>query len=275
MLIILLLGFATIASTFLIRHWRERKRVADAASMRAQEAQAQLRKLSGLRHQLAEALAALGDQQASVLYNTVPRFTAIIGKVENLPLQDLMEPGMPSLSPRKRRRVSPTARALYGAAGVGTELITWLHGGGLPGQLLGVRLSPVVSALLSAQEPPCSADDIRLLRRLCAELGALREDAYAAQQQLLQQQKKSVQLMIDLQRLLSLNSNYRSLSTFPLPGQLHSPRAIVKRCVRTTQRLTQLTICPLRQPEDHVPQPAADAERHPRFSRVISLSLAR
>lgn len=238
--------------------------------MRAQEAQALLRKLSGLRHQLAEALAALGDQQASVIHSTVPMFTAIIGKVENLPLQDLMAPGMPSLSPRRRRRISPSARALYGAAGVSTELITWLHGGGLPGQLLGVRLSPVVSALLSAQEPPCSADDIRLLRRLCAELGALREDAYAAQQQ-----KKSVQLMIDLQRLLSQNSNYRSLSSFPLPGQRYSPRAIVKRCVRTTQRLTQLTICPLRQPEDHVPRPAADADRHPRFSGVISLSPAR
>ena len=68
-------------------------------------------------------------------------------------------------------------------------------------------------------------------------------------------------------------ANYRSLSGYPLPGQLRSPRAIIHQTVHTAQSLTAAALTPLRAANDEQPQPARP--QHAAAPALLALATAR
>jgi len=227
----------------------QRRQEAHAATARLAQGHVLARQLAGRRVALERALCALGDGQSEALCGALPEALALLGRLRSFSAAEVADPRLPALRRHKRRRIAPAARALYGMAGTGAGVLGWLAGEPAPARLLGVSLGPGARALLDGTAAPCTEDDLAALRRLSGVLGRLSERCGAAQQALTRRRRRLAELSLDLRIVLNQNTDYRSLSVYPLPGQLHGPRSVVQRLVRAAQALVAQADAPLVAPE--------------------------
>ncbi|MFT5679905.1 MAG: hypothetical protein ACI8RZ_000810 [Myxococcota bacterium] len=190
-----------------------------------------MRQLRARRTTLSGLLVTVERHRREVMEVAIPRNMVALSRLEGANLTALCDAALPRLSEQRSVRL---------ARDISPESRTWIASGVVPAVLLGVSLSERVQEALRGRTVVLTEPDEAILRRLQSAIGSRISTLITDRDALQRQHRANVRRLVELRRILLMETNYRRMSHHPLPGQLTCAGQQVRDHIRSTQALLAL-----------------------------------